>query len=188
MAIICRCIHRYNDENDDSSSCILKFKKQEQDTCTVAVNNLHLITTVDDLKWALKDFGRIYSARISCTFGSKHSRGNGHAFLEFRDIETMVQATNMNGTIVQSRAIQVALKNANTVDIVKGPKNNGYGRHGHGHGYSQRHGRGYGQRQGYGRGFGAGKTSGHGYGHAFGRDILNVGQGHHGHSTLCQGS
>ncbi|KAF9369547.1 hypothetical protein CPB97_003498 [Podila verticillata] len=204
MAIIRRCVHKYNDENDDSSSVcefkcanksvdlrddinemkykeslfrkslkqILKSKKQEKDTRTVVVKNLHPTTTVDDLKWAFKDFGRIYSATVSCTFGSKHSRGNGHAFLEFRDIETMVQATNMNGAIVQSRAIRVAPKNTNTVDIVKG---------------SHRHGHRYGQRQGYGQGFWAGKTSGHGYGRAFARAILDVEQECHGHSTLRQG-
>lgn len=219
MAIICRCVHRYNDENDDQSSVcefdcknktvdlrdeinklkcmeslirkspkqISKFKKQEQDTRSVVVNNLHPTTTVDELKWAFKDFGQIYSATISCTFGSKHSRGNGHAFLEFRDIETMVQATNMNGATVQSRTIRVAPKNTNTVGIVKGPNSNGRGRHGYEHGYGQSHRHGYGQHQGYRSGFGAGKTSGHAYGRAFGRDIFNVEQGHHSHSTLRQG-
>ncbi|KAF9382127.1 hypothetical protein CPB97_007338, partial [Podila verticillata] len=131
MAIIHRCTHRYKDDDASSActfECkrkptdlrddiielkykqsllrkspkqISKLKKQEQDARTIIVTNLDPTTSMAELKRVFMDFGRIYSASLSCSFGSKHSHGQGYAFLEFRGIETV---------------------NNNTIGVVKEPK------------------------------------------------------------------
>lgn len=120
MAIIHRCTHRYKDDDASSActfECkrkptdlrddinelkykqsllrkspkqISKLKKQEQDARTIIVTNLDPTTSMAELKRVFMGFGRIYSASLSCSFGSKHSHGQGYAFLEFRGIETVV--------------------------------------------------------------------------------------------------
>ncbi|KAG0322184.1 hypothetical protein BG000_003001 [Podila horticola] len=196
MGIIRRCTHRYNDDDDDTSSVCtfecenkrfdlrdeinkMKYKQsllrkspkqhrkeklQDKDARTVMVNNLHRTTTMEDLKKAFMDFGRIYSATLSCTFRSKDARGHGHALLEFRDIETMILACNMDGAILHSRSIRVSPKSSSTIRIIKGPVTDD--------GYEQRYGRGHGQN--YGAGEASGRGYGHGYGRIFGRDITNI--------------
>ncbi|KAF9336393.1 hypothetical protein BG006_008800 [Podila minutissima] len=112
-------------------------KIQDKYMRTVIVNNLHPTTTVEDLKMAVIDFGRIYSATISCTFDSNQFRRQGNALLEFGDIQTMVRACNMDGAVLHSRTIRVSPKRF-TIGIIKGPAtDDGYGpRHGHEHGRS----------------------------------------------------
>ncbi|KAF9369546.1 Polyadenylate-binding protein 2 [Podila verticillata] len=155
-------VERMKDTNHrirKSPKQIYKNKKQKKDLHSIHITNLNPATTIDELKRAFKGFGPILSATVACSF--KNGNTTGHAYLEFKDVESMVKAARLDRTLLHSRMIHVVPKCGNKIAIVREAGKEQV--QGHGHGYGQE------RRQDRGRD----DTSGR----AFGRDIFNTDSG-----------
>jgi RNA recognition motif-containing protein len=158
-------IERMKDTNNrirKSPKQIYKNKKQNKDLHSIHITNLNPATRIDELKRAFTGFGPILSATIACSFKNGHS--TGHAYLEFKDVESMVKAARLDRTLLCSRTIHVVPKCGSRIAIIRGAGKEQAQGHGRGHGQ-----KGQERRQDRGRD----DTSRR----AFGRDIFNTGSG-----------